>query len=375
LPTDPTRLALVIAGLLLVVTSVPTSAHVAFLIATGVLLAIAARHPLRRTTIVFLLFAMIVVRVEVAGIVGSDVLYVTQAAINRAFAGLSPYGLGYQQSTPPGAPFPYGPIALLWYVPLRQAPELMELGAAVLVGLALALRGRLVGLAVYAASSVTILTSIDGSNDTSLGLLVLVAFMAAGRWPSAGAAILGIAVGFKLSALAFVPLYIAWGGIRVAATLLAVTAMAWSPVIGGWGIGNFLTSARMANETHPTSVWTLGKIVNDVTKTRIEVLDQLRFVFGGVVALLSYPLRRSLDGVILGGIAVYLVTLFAGNWATFAYFAGIAPIICWRLDDWLGLPSEPLIREPARFVAPLRQRWPLRRVWPLGTAEQASPRV
>jgi hypothetical protein len=29
-------------------------------------------------------------------------------------------------------------------------------------------------------------------------------------------------------------------------------------------------------------------------------------------------------------------------WLIYAYLGGIAPLICWRLDDWLGLASRPL---------------------------------
>ena len=57
----------------------------------------------------------------------------------------------------------------------------------------------------------------------------------------------------------------------------------------------------------------------------------------------------ALDRVIVVGTLVYLVTLFGGTWATFAYFAAIAPVLCLRVDDWLGLAEPmPLIeRAPA----------------------------
>lgn len=355
MPTDPVRLALVVAGLLLIVPSPPSSAHLALLIGIAILLAVSTQRNVRLAAILVLLAGAIVIRVAVAEGVGSDVLDVTKAAIDRMLAGQNPYGTGYDVSRPPGAPFPYGPLALLWYVPLRSAPELMELGAAIVVSILLALRGRILGLAVYGTASVLVTTAVDGSNDSSLGLILLLAFIAAVRWPAVGAAVLGLAVGFKLSALAFVPAYVAWGGLRIGLAVVAASLIAWAPVIAGWGIASFLRSAQAANDMHRATVWSLGKIVKELTGSRLEILDQLRFVFGGALAVASLGLRRSLDTVILTGAAVYLVTLFAGNWATFAYFAGIAPLICWRLDDWLGFSSRPIVDWPRspRVEAPV----------------------
>ena len=149
MPTDSTRLALVIAAILLLIPGAPSSSHLVFLVTIAVLLAVSTRRTLRRTTIVALLLGMIVIRVALNDTTGSDVLIVTEAAIKRVLAGFSPYAVGYRESTPPGAPFPYGPVALLWYIPLRDISEVMELGAAIVVALVLALRGRLVGLVVF----------------------------------------------------------------------------------------------------------------------------------------------------------------------------------------------------------------------------------
>lgn len=343
--SDPARLALVVAGLLTLNLGGPTGAMLVLLVAIPILLAASFRWNVRVATLLVLLAGAVALRAVIADREGSDVLDVTSAAIERVLAGLNPYGVGYVESTPDGSPFPYGPFALLWYLPLRDQPDLIELGASIAVAITLAVQGRLVGLAVYAAMPILVATAVDGSNDTSLGLLLLVAFLVAQRWPAAGAVVLAAAVAFKLSALAFVPVFLLWGGPRVAGAFLSASVVVWAPVVAHWGIGSFLRSAEMAEATHRVAtIWSLGSVVRDVTGVRVEALDQLRFVLGGVLALVTLPLRRSLDGVILAGSAVYLVTLYAGNWATFAYFAGLAPLICWRLDDWLGLESRPLIR-------------------------------
>lgn len=353
--TDPVRLALTVAGFL-AVGGTPTAAMLIFLIVVAVLLAISMWRSVRLATILALLAGAILMRVALMDRTGSDVLTVMAAAIDRMLEGGNPYGTGYAESRPPGASYPYGPLALLWYLPLRSRPDIIELGAAIAVALILALRGRLVGLAVYAASTALVAAAVDGSNDTSLGLLLLGAFMAAERWPALGAAMLAGAVAFKLSALAFVPAFLLRGGWRVAASFLAVSLMAWAPVIAPWGIPSFIRSAEGADATHRAIIWSLGAIVRDLTGVTIRALDELRFFLGAAVLVATLALRRSRDAVILGGAAVYVVTLHAGNWGTFAYFAGLAPLVCWRLDDWLGLSSRPLLpRRVALPATPVRE--------------------
>ena len=92
----------------------------------------------------------------------SDVLAVTEAAIREMLAGGNPYGQGYEASMPPGAPFAYGPLALLWYLPSLGDPGRMELLASVMVLGLLALRGRPLGLAIYAATPAFVVAAGDG---------------------------------------------------------------------------------------------------------------------------------------------------------------------------------------------------------------------
>ena len=64
------------------------------------------------------------------------------AAIRTMLAGASPYGIGYPESIPPGAPFAYGPIALLWYLPALGGPGRMETLLTMLVVVASGIAGR-----------------------------------------------------------------------------------------------------------------------------------------------------------------------------------------------------------------------------------------
>src|SRR5215211_6352068 len=130
----------------------------------------------------------------------SDVSDVTSAAIQVLLAGGDPYGVGYLVSRPAGAAFPYGPVALLWYLPTWWDPVLIEVAVSgvLLAWLGIrAGRGRPLGLAIFALAPPLVLASVDGSNDTSAGLLILAAMAVATRRPAIGAGILAVAVAFK----------------------------------------------------------------------------------------------------------------------------------------------------------------------------------
>ena len=360
---------------LLIAPTRQTTFVILFIAAAIGALVVSTRRPVELATIFILLVGALATRYEIRAEVGSDVLDVTAAAIDRTLAGLNPYGVGYEESRPPGAPYPYGPLALLWYVPVAHLPRLVELLGASLVLSALALQGRFLGLAIYAATPALVHTSVDGSNDTTLGLLIAVTFLLASHRPALAGAVLAGAVAFKLSALAWVPAFLVWGGWRVAAAFGGASVLFWSPVIFVWGPAAFIDSAARANAISTDMVWSLGAVVRGwLGDAAAQALGTLRFAFGGLTALVTLPFVRSaygsgapdpagagdragaptraeaLDRVIVVGTLVYLVTLFGGTWATFAYFAAIAPVLCLRIDDWLGLPTLPLI-ERARAGA------------------------
>jgi hypothetical protein len=92
-----------------------------------------------------------------------------------------------------------------------------------------------------------------------------------------------------------------------------------------------------------------------------ETLNLFRFVVGGLTALAVMVRVQTHRGVIVGGTLVFLGTLFSGFWSTFAYFAAIAPVLCWYIDDWLRYgdqrvrwPTDPV----GRLDTELDRRWP-----------------
>jgi len=340
---------------LLIAPTRPTAFVLIFLAVAIVALVVSTRRPMEPVVLFILLVGALAIRYEIRGNVGSDVLDVTRAAIDRVLAGLSPYGVGYDESRPPGAPFPYGPLAIFWYVPVANLPRLAELLSASAVVTLLAMQGRFLGLAIYAATPAIVNTSVDGSNDTTLGFLIALTFVVAGWRPILAGAVLAAAVAFKLSAAAWVPALLLWGGWRVALSFGLASAVLWSPVLLLWGPAAFLTSALQANAIHREAVWSLGAVLKDwIGDAAVRLLDNLRLAFGAFTAVVTLPFARApgrdadsraraLDRVIVAGTLVYLVTLFAGSWATFAYFAALAPVLCLRVDDWLGIPTMPLV--------------------------------
>lgn len=296
--------------------------------------------------VAILLISGVALRLGVDEHRASDVLDVTAAAVRQAWLGLNPWGHGYIESRPPGAPLPYGPLEILWYTPGVGDPREIELFVSCGLLALFAVRGRLVGLAVYATAPTVILTSVDGSNDTSAGLLILVALVLAARRPWLGAAALAAAVAFKPYALAWVPGLLAFGGVPAAIGFVGASAAIWVPAAIVWGLDNYLTSIRLADEAHRVAYYSVGVIWQAVSQRVAphELLDRIRLVVALGVTIEGLLWAESIDRVIVVGTVIYVVIMYGGFWGSYAYFGGIAPILCWRLDDWLKVP-------PPAFVA------------------------
>ena len=97
---------------------------------------------------------------------------------------------------------------------------------------------------------------------------------------------------------------------------------------------------------------------------RLYFFSRLRFlaaagILTGTLFAIQVVGIEGLNLHALAGTAVFLATLYLGWWSTFAYLAAIAPIICWHLDDWLGLPRVVLPLDiPGRASAFVDARWP-----------------
>jgi len=359
----PTRLALVIGIVLAAQDNTNRPLGIVILLALAVLLGLSLRWDLGLVAIAALAVAGVAMRLDLLHAGTSDVLTVTRSAIETVLAGGNPYGIGFASSSPPGAPFPYGPLALGWYVPFQGDPRVVETAVSFLILLLLAVRGRPLGLAVYALALPLVLTASDGSNDTSGGLLLLAALVVLPRNPLGGAALLALATAFKPYAAAwFIPL-VWWSPVAGLIGFGAVSLIVWAPVYLVWGVPAFLDSLGRSQSIHGGPYYSLGAWLSSVVGGVSEAwLDRLRYVLGAATAVATVPFVRSGRGVIVAGLLIYLVTLYTGFWSTFAYLASIAPIVCWNLDEWVGSgagriawPGDPV----GRLTAWADARWPV----------------
>jgi len=366
---EPRRRQLVVSGALLLgvllVTPVglPRPAALVHLFVLLVVLGLSLRFRVGALAVGALLLAGAHLRVDMIGVGVSDVLDTTQRAIGVLQQGGNPYLLGTPGTLPDSPPFPYGPLALLWYVPVAE-PRMLELSISLGLLAVLALRGRLIGLAIFALAPPLLLTASDGSNDHSAGLLLLVGLLVARRSPDWGMVLLAAAVAFKPYALAWLVPMVAWAGLSALPPFLVMSVAVWGPAVVLWGERAILDSISRAETLHTAGYYSLGQAVEGLTGRSWEpaLFNRLRLGLGAAVAGLSLLWVRSYPGMVIAGVFIYLVTLFAGYWSTFAYLTAILPTLCWYIDEWLGLararvrwPSDPV----GRLTAAVDRRWPV----------------
>lgn len=325
----------------------------------GFLLALSLRFDIGRLALIGLFVAGVDLRFESIGSGFSDVGVVVRAGIDLAVGGGNPYGVGYAVSSPVGAPFAYGPLALLWYLAVAE-PWVMELAVSIVILALLTLRGGPMGLAIYATMPILAGLASDGSNDTSAGLLLLVGLVLLERVPRGGAFVLGLAIAFKPYALAWLPPLFMWAGGGALVIALAGAAIFWLPAFIAWGPSAILRSFQLAESIHTSPYYSLAVVLQRFFgPVSAELMGLFRLLAGGLTTIAILPFVRSHAGVVVGGTLIYFVTLFSGYWSTFAYFAAVAPVLAWYLDDWLG-PETGRVRWPVLDgpIAEIDKSWP-----------------
>jgi hypothetical protein len=367
-------LGLLVAALLLTQTGNPPTAVLLSLILVVATLFASLRWNIGIVAVLVLVSVGVVLRFAARTHSFSDVLTVTRAAIDLMLAGGNPYGHGFSQSVPPGAPFAYGPVSLVWYLPFRADPGQFEFALSLLILSLLAARGRVLGLAIYATLPALVSSSGDGSNDTSMGLLLLVSLLVAVRAPRLGAVLLAVCVAFKLYALAwFLPL-VGYAGVAVLLPFIATTVICWGPALVAWGANSIAWSLQRADAVHPSPYWSLAYGIQRQLQLPETTWSAVRYAAGAGAAAFSLVLVRSDRSFVLAGAAVFLATLYLGWWSTYAYLAALAPVICWSLDDWLDLGRVRLPTDPVgRLEARVNRRWPVRR--PARDSSRLVPRT
>ena len=363
MPQPPNRwltLSLFI-GTLLAATPPPRDGGLGFFVMAA-LLALSLRWDIGPLALVGLVVVGIELRYFSFGAGVSDVSDVIRGAINMALHGGNPYGIGYDPTRPLGEPFPYGPLALLWYLPADD-PRVLELVVSGIIMAALMIRGRPLGLAIWATSPMLVQLASDGSNDDSAGLLLLVALVVLERMPRAGAVLIGIAASFKIYALAWLPPIFFWAGGGALAAGAIAAVVAWLPAAVLWGLGPIVQSFQLSDATHAVPYYSLGQALGQLgLHPNKGPLNLFRFAAGGITTIVASALARSHAAVVIAGMLIYLVTLYAGFWSTAAYLVAIGAVICWYLDVWLAPVAEARVRWPGDPVGRLTTwvdgRWP-----------------
>jgi len=319
--------------------------NLALIVAWPILMVVAFWRPM-----VAMLAAGVILRIAFASVCCTDQISVSQAAWDRVASGLGgPYGVGYAATDPPGAPFPYGPLGLIWWLP----GPIVELAAATAVMGVLAWQRAYITLAIYAAWQPVAWLSVAGANDYSPGLLVLLAVIALPSRPVVGAAILAIAAALKPYAFAWFLPAVGFGGMAAALTLAVVTAVAWSPMLLLWGgLGPFLDTIRLAAKAHPTSN------AFDIQPLRWVALP---------VGIAATAVKRWEWGVLLGSLA-FVLFLFLDRWASYSYWFAVIPATGLAIESLLNLTT---VRHPAGRALPDPLRFPRNR-WSLPPRQSAD---
>ena len=270
----------------------------------------------------------------------SDVLVVSQAATRELLAGGNPYGHGFSESVPPGAPFAYGPLALLWYLPSLDRPG--QHGAAGVdagprrAGPARppARPGHLRRDPGLRGRGQRRLQRHDGrpahpGGPAGGAALARRGRRPAGRWPRPSSPMpwpgcpgcIGYAGGVG-----------APGGLRAGLGRWPGCRPSWPGVrTRCCGPSAAPTRCMPSRTTRWPTAWAAP------SPCRRAAWQALRVGVGVLLAVLSLRLVRSAPSFVIVGALIFGATLFLGFWSTFAYLAAVAPVLCWHLDDWLGL--------------------------------------
>ena len=209
------------------------------------------------------------------------------------------------------------------------------------------------------------ITASDGSNDTSAGLLILVALLVAERAPLVGAALLALAAAFKPYAVAWLFPLAAYGGLLTLLVFGVASVVLWGPalvLVGRRQHPDQLPPRR--REPVPALLLARRTLCGTPSSCPRPSGRSCALAWPSCSRISSWFLVRTARSLVVVGIAVFLAALYLGWWGTYAYLAAIAPLVCWHLDDWLGIahviwPGDPVGALTDRVDA----RWPIRRPW------------
>jgi hypothetical protein len=289
----------------------------------------------------------------------SDVLAAINEAIGVWLGGGNPYDHVYEMTRPAGQPMPYPPGALLVHLSGYlvsglagvQFTELVLAAAAMAVfaalGASLSWVAAMPALAVYAGASNLILLATDGSNDTGVGALVLVAILAlgwsierglddasliqAGVWAALAVSSKQIALPLVLVLAVYLVRHHGWRRARrylavsgAVLLLISLPFLVQGPITYLQGLFRFV---GVHQDIYGWNIWAFAQGMG-WTPWELGPATVLNVVLSAIalLALLVLPLRRP-STALLAGVVALMVVLLTARWTTYAYFALLAPVV------------------------------------------------
>jgi hypothetical protein len=286
---------------------------------------------------------------------GSDVLRATVESLDVVFAGGNPYTHVLQTTNPVGSPFVYPPGELAWYaVPYALFGDItrVDAWAGIAIVAAIAAAGFRLGMTnvalpamLYAAWGTAGFRALDGQNDVSGSLLVVLALVALvfaereGNWSSGGlvvsAVLFGWAIAFKQFAVLVLPPVVRYVAVRGAGwrryALVVVGVVA--AFVGPFFVrdpGAFLDK-QIAAVTFHDEIWG-ANILNTLSQhgdPTMLVPMFTAFSLVGTLGLVALTLRwriPTLGAAVLAGAGIVMLPLLLARWTTQPYYVYVGAI-------------------------------------------------
>ncbi len=286
---------------------------------------------------------------------GSDVMRATKESLDVVFAGGNPYTHVLQSTIPVGSPFVYPPGELAWYAgPYLLFGDItrVDTWAGIAIVAAIAVAGFRLGMAnvalpamLYASWGVAGFRAIDGQNDVSGSLLVVLALVALvfaereDRW-SRGAFVIsavcfGWAIAFKQFALLVLPPVVRYVAVRGGewrryALIVAGVVAAFVMPFFVQDPGAFVAK-QIAALTFHDEIWG-ANILNTLAQygdpTPLVPLF-ITVTLAGTIALLVMVARwriPTLGAAALAGAGAVMVPLLLARWTTQPYYVYVGAI-------------------------------------------------
>jgi hypothetical protein len=328
----------------------------------------------------------IALRLNAAPFRGSDVLAVTAEAIGMIAHGIDPYAQHFAHSNPPGGVFPYLPgEPALYAIQNAVFGNLAEHDRwwGVLVLLLFAALAPVAGsaraafaVALYGTCSSTISLSVDGSNDTALFFLVILAVVLLSYAASvregvgavrllwiASAAVFGWALAFKAFAwFAFV--FAVWWIPRQQRRLYAAVALGVALLFCVWFIAidpsafflGIATGQGVHEDVAGFNVWTMLEAYLPIhlvwMGSRASEFVDVALVLGTGCFVWART-RHTLGDALARSAVVLMVALLFARWTSVAYFNYLLGVVALAIATstlWDRLESAAPVHAGAKVL-------------------------